>query len=156
MDAKDKMIYVTGIVGRALGSGKFTGADIQALTDLAAQAFENTFGAVAAAPAPAPQPPFTPPAGNLVQMPVPALPEGKPFDVWRKDKCSHWNQSMRDATWEWLLETARKPDGLQALATLKEMANSEVGDDPKWKKANQRRIERAKAVLIMLANKDPF
>ena len=156
MDIKDKLIFVTGVVGRAMGSGKFTGADIQALSDLAAQAFENTFGSVAAAPAPAPQQPYAPPAGNMVQMPVPALPEGKPFDVWRKDKCSHWNPSMRDATWEWLLETARKPDGLQAQATLKELAASEVGDDPKWKKANQRRIERAKAVLIMLANKDPF
>lgn len=148
----DKAIFVTGVVGRAMGSGSFKPEEIQNLTDLAAQAWENTFGSFAD-PVPAPQQPYSPPNGPVgtVPMPTPTLPEGKPFNVWRKDKCLHWNKTMRDATWEWLLEQAKRPDGLQALTALKEMAASDPGDPAdKWHKSNVRRIERAKAVLLMV------
>ena len=42
-DAKDKFIFVTGVVGRAMGSGKFEPADILQLTQLACASYEEVF-----------------------------------------------------------------------------------------------------------------
>jgi len=42
-DAKDKFIFVTGVVGRAMGSGKFEPADILQLTQLACASYEEMF-----------------------------------------------------------------------------------------------------------------
>lgn len=47
-----KRMYVTGIVGRALGSGQFGATDIGLLTKAACQAFEESFGEKAEAEAP--------------------------------------------------------------------------------------------------------
>ena len=147
---KDIQIFCCGVINNAIQSGQCNMALMQEWLDHAKQAFINTFGKVEEAPAP--QLPYSPPsAPKMVPIPMPTLPEGKPFDMWRKDKCSHWNKSMRDATWEWLLDQAKKPDGLQALTTLKEMAANDPGDPAdKWYKANVRRVERAKAVLLMV------
>lgn len=41
---KDRLIFVTGVVGRALGSGQFGATDIGMLTKAAAVAFAETFG----------------------------------------------------------------------------------------------------------------
>ena len=43
-DAKDKMIFVTGLVGRALGSGKYQIADIGTLTRAACEAYDECLG----------------------------------------------------------------------------------------------------------------
>lgn len=144
---QDRNIFVTGVVGRAMGSGQFKKEDIQTLTDNAFQAFNNTFGTpgVVEAPATPPTVPFS--------MPSPSLPEGKPFEMWKKDKCSHWNATMRDATWEWLHNTAKGPSGFQALTALKEMSVNDPGDPgAKWYKANVRRASRAKTVLAMVSS----
>ena len=42
-DAKDKFIFVTGVVGRAMGSGKFDAVDIYALTKLALDSYNELF-----------------------------------------------------------------------------------------------------------------
>lgn len=144
MDIKDKFIFVTGVVGRAMGSGKFTGADIQALTDLACQAFENSFGKFAE---PAPTHNFT--TQTSAAIPSLSLPEGKDFSVWKKDKCLSFNQGFKEAPWEALLEGAKAGDNA-TIKALNEMASSDPGDPSgRWYKANMRRASRAKAVLLM-------
>ena len=149
---KDIQIFCCGVINNAVQSGQCNLAGIQDWLDHAKQAFINTFGKVEDAPAP--QLPYSPPSGpeRMVPMPMPSLPEGKPFEIWRKDQCGHWNKSMREATWEWLLETAKKPDGLQAMTALKELAASDPGDTSgKYYKSNLKRVERAKAVLLMVS-----
>lgn len=154
MDIKDKLIWCTGIVGRAMGSGKFTGADIQALADLAAQAFENTFGKFSE-PEPASPPlqtPYKAPSGpeRTVPMPTAVLPESKDWNLWKKDACRSFDAAFSQATWEWLLERAKAQDE-GAINAIKKMASSDPGDPAgKWFKANARRAARAKAVLLMV------
>lgn len=147
MEQKDKFIFTTGIVGRAMGSGKFTGGDIQALTDLAAQAFENTFGKFAEDLPPAAQ--TAEPATD--QLPALVLPEAKEWNIWKKDRCSHWHSSLKDATWEWLLERAKAGDD-KCQTAIRDMAVNDPGDPAgKWFKANSKRAARAKTVQLMLA-----
>lgn len=148
--ASDKFIFVTGVVGRAMGSGKFTGADIQGLTDLAAQAFENTF--VHASEPPAPQQPYSPPAGPTAMVPMPTVtfPESLDWGIWRADKCKSFDDYAKDASWEKLLEVAKAGDE-KAIRAIKKMAESDPGDPTgKWFKANQRRAARAKTLQLML------
>lgn len=132
-----------------MASGKFPIEDILTLTEAAFNAHTAIFGRPADAPplgasAPAPAAP------QMVPIPQPSLPEGKPFEIWSKDKCGHWNAGLRDATWEWLRDQA-KAGGIQAKTALKEMAVNDPGDPTaKWYKANCKRAERAKAVLLMV------
>jgi hypothetical protein len=41
---KDKLIFVTGVVGRAMGSGQYSATDIGLLTKAAVVAFRESFG----------------------------------------------------------------------------------------------------------------
>jgi hypothetical protein len=152
MSAQDKFIFTTGVVGRAMGSGKFTGADIQALTDLAAQAWENTFGKFAEPPeaAFAALGTIPPKPNETSQMPALALPEAKDWSLWKKDKCNSFDKGFRDASWEHLLERAKAKDA-GVINIIKEMADSDLGDpESKWYKANERRASRAKTIQLMM------
>ena len=56
-----RQIYITGVVGRAMGSGKFTASEILVLTQAAAEAFDRHLDPTKAKPAqaaPAADPPF--------------------------------------------------------------------------------------------------
>jgi hypothetical protein len=55
---QDRMIFVTGVVGRAMGSGKFTTSEIGVLTVEANAAFERLRNPPRPAPAPMPTPQF--------------------------------------------------------------------------------------------------
>ena len=152
MDMKDKTIFVTGVVGRAMGSGKFTGADIQALTDMAAQAFENTFGPVSA-PEPqhqSAQPVQAQPQAAAGKEPGPA--EGKPFQLWGNDKLklgksteSPLGKPWSEVTWAEAhqLCTGGSAKAAGYLAFLRDLALK--GD--KWDASNATIKARAAAVL---------
>jgi hypothetical protein len=71
-DHDAKMIFVTGVVGRAMGSGKFTASEIAVLAQAAAQAFD-----VVTRPPPPPQPePQPEPQPGLPPDDEPPFPEG--------------------------------------------------------------------------------
>jgi len=57
---QDRFIFVTGVVGRAMGSGKFTASEIMVLTVEANAAFERLKNPPRPAPAPLPQTPYEP------------------------------------------------------------------------------------------------
>ena len=145
-----------------MGSGKFTGSDIQALTDLAAQAFENTFGKVEAAPAP--QAPYRAAPGHIgstarevvQQASAPAFT--KPFNMWGGDKAylgkKEWEafgKPMPEVTWgEWVSAASSGDD--KAKSRLEYAAKADPGTDPKWKAKNLERIAKARACLNMIAS----
>lgn len=155
MDQKDQFIFVTGIVGRAMGSGKFEADDILTLTERAHDAFVAVFGKTEAAPVPA-QPQqkaaFVPP-----QLPSVVLPEGKDFGIWKDDKAFYgkkewdaWGKPWPDVTWAELLQHAKSGDE-KAVKAIKHMAASDPGDsNGKWFESNCRKIGRAKAVLLAI------
>ena len=141
--SNDKFIFCTGVVGRAMGSGKFAAGDIQALTDLAAQAFENTFGSVSAAPTPAPQQPYSPPAAGGGDLP--------PFQSWAEEqirmgkKDSPIGKPWGSVTWAEArqLVVDGDPDAVGYLTFLRELQLR--GD--RYDTANAKIKAKAKAVL---------
>lgn len=70
-DADAKMIFVTGVVGRAMGSGKFIASEIAVLAQAACQAFDLV---TRPSPPPPPQPELPPPEPELGDEPP--FPEG--------------------------------------------------------------------------------
>lgn len=149
LSAEDRARFVSNVVGQSMASGKFPIEDILTLTEAAFNAHTAIFGRPADAP-PLGASAHAPAAPQMVAIPQPSLPEGKPFEMWKNDKCMHWNAGVRESTWEWLCEQA-KAGSLQAKTTLKDLANSDPGDpSAKYYKSNVRRAERAKAVLLMV------
>ena len=156
--SQDMMIFVTGVVGRAMGSGQFGAEHIPTLVQSALAAFqEHLAPKLAEAPSP---PRSAPSASGGFQKPnwkggaaaiaaggdIPA--ETKPFSMWGGDKSYLFGRS--DATWADILGEAQ--DGNTATRELLEKAaRAGLGDDPKWHKNNARRIGRAKTCLAMLA-----
>jgi hypothetical protein len=160
-DQKDLSIFVTGVVGRAMGSGKFGHMDIPDLTKAALDAFQEHLAPKLAQSAPAHSPP--PGASGGPQKPdwhagAAAVagggngvqPETKSFSIWGGDKSYVFGRN--DAIWADLLGEAQEGNA-GTLELLKKTANGPLGEDPKWHKNNARRIGRAKACLAMLAQK---
>jgi hypothetical protein len=154
----DKHIFVTGIVGRAMGSGKFDADEILRLTERANDAFDAVFGKIESASATSPNP-YTAPAPSGV-MPDPVLPETLDFGQWKGDFCYYgkkeWlfeplNKPFPHVTWEELL-TAGKTSDQRALKALHVIANDTPSTNPQWAAGSRKKIARAKAVLLMVKN----
>ncbi|HYW90050.1 MAG TPA: hypothetical protein VFB50_19915 [Chloroflexota bacterium] len=61
---QDRHIFVTGVVGRAMGSGKFAASEIGVLTQAAADAYDRLIGAKPVVQQPVEQPPPEPEQGD--------------------------------------------------------------------------------------------
>lgn len=156
-DPKDLQIFVTGVVGRAMGSGKFDAAAIGTLTQAAVETFLSDIAPrLAQAPRPAPAAsqgyqavrpmagPQNAPTGN------PDVPmETKSFSMWGGDKCYLFD--YKDALWTDLVTAAQNGD-VTVKAALEKAAKAGLGKDPKWHSANAKRIGRAKACLKIIAD----
>lgn len=159
MSQQDLLIFVTGVVGRAMGSGSFTSPSaIQELTQEALAAFQEHI-----APKLSQQPPAHSPSPGASQGPQKAnwqagaqavsgggngvAPETKSFTLWGGDKA--YLRENRDVLWADWLGTAQSGD-VAARAALEKATKESIGTDPKWHRANTMRIARAKACLEML------
>lgn len=167
--AQDLQIFVTGIVGRAMGSGKFSAEDILKLTQSAYDAFHAIMGKPELPPqysAPAaPQPdPYrgAAHAGSIAHEVIAAvgngvLPEAKPISVWGGDRAYlGWKDKMLDGLPEpevcWGAWHSHAAEGdARARGILEKAAAADpFKGDPKWHEANKKRISRAKAILALL------
>lgn len=146
-------IYVTGVVGRSMGSGQFGAEHIDGLTKAAVDAFKAHLAPEMFPPQQSPRP-----APGASQAPQRASgsggfknndvePETKPFSMWGGDKSYVFGRN--DAIWGDLLGEAQE-GSQEAVELLKKTANGKIGDDPKWQSNNAKRIARAKACLLML------
>lgn len=144
---KDLQIFCCGVVQYAMSSGKFEADDILKLAERAHDAFVAVLGKPDSAPAP--QQPHSPQPGHSA-MPTPSMPESLDFNIWKGDKCGHWDGSVRDVAWEFLLEKAKAKDE-KALKAINDMAVNDPGDPAaRWYKSNVKRVSRAKTLLLML------
>jgi hypothetical protein len=152
--SSDLQIFVTGIVGRAMGSGQFTDpTSIAGLTKEAVAAFQEHLAPHLAketsAPSPAPSAAQghqrAPSGGGNNDVP----PESKSFSLWGGDKSYIFGRN--EAIWADLHGEAREGNQ-ETLELLTKAAAASLGKDPKWHTANARRIGRAKAILAMLKN----
>lgn len=158
-DNKDLLIWCTGIVGRAMGSGTVGHAQLGDWTKAALAAFEEHLAPRLAQSAPAPRP--APSASGGPQKPdwkaaaealggsgdngVPA--ETKPFSMWGGDKAYIFGRD--GVIWADLLAEAQDGNA-STLESLQKAARASLGKDPKWHNANAKRIARAKACLQMI------
>jgi hypothetical protein len=171
---QDLHIYVTGVVGRAMGSGKFEATSILSLSQEARAAFVAVFGEPEAPRAY--QPPAAPTAQARGPQPIAGdfqaaaraaaqsgtlTPAADPstFNQWA-DKPSYiggkdgtkWSapsgKLWRDTTWRELLDLAIGGDG-KATKLLSWASSQAPGVDPKWRQNDIQKIGNAKAVLLM-------
>ena len=172
--SQDLHIYVTGVVGRAMGSGKFEATAILALTQEAHAAFLAVFGEPEAPRAY--QPPASPTAQARGPQPIAGdfqaaaraaaqsgtlTPSADPatFNQWADKPCyiggkdaTKWSapsgKLWRDVTWRELLDDAIGSSE-KAIKLLKWAAGQSPGVDPKWRQNDIQKIGNAKAVLTM-------
>lgn len=174
-DPKDLQIFVTGVVGRAMGSGKFDAAAIGTLTQAAVETFLSDIAPkLAQAPRPAPsasqgpprasQPPAAPQRPPMTpQAAAGAVPPAtEPFALWSHEaarfgrKDASWNgKPSRDVTWyEWYSGMVDGDE--QAKRALDIMANSDpFKGDPKYVAGNVKQKSRALAVKALVAQAPP-
>jgi hypothetical protein len=166
MDSKDLLIFVTGIVGRAMGSGKFTPGDISFLVKEARTAFEEEFGVIgfAGASVPEHQPVVQAQVGSSQHISVAAdkivaaaaggsVPAG--FDSWKDLKCyygkAEWileGKPWPQSTWAEVLRAAQKGNS-SAFKALEHMSKK-PDPDSKWYAKDKEKSERAFQLLSML------
>lgn len=163
------MIWITGVVGRSMGSGKFSQQDIPGLTKAAYNAWAEILDPLVASAPPPPQPPATPrPASAPTRHSQPyrsappgdinpnVQPETKPYHIWEKDKAyfgsPKWERVygslVPDITWGEWVRNAQQGDE-KAIRALRKMASSEVGND-QWADRNRTKISRAIACLNLV------
>lgn len=165
---QDLHIWMTGVVGRAMGSGKFSAEDIDTLADHAQNTFNRIFGEVRVEvkrydPPPQRSIPGAHPIGAVAQQivsggnDVPASDE-RGFAKWgswgarcfvfgKNAQCPNFGKPWNEVTWEEFLQMATNEDA-QALKALNRMANDELKGG-QWEKQNRARIANAKCVLGM-------
>lgn len=157
---QDKFIFVTGVVGRAMGSGTFGSSQIQELTKAACDAFDAQFGApqapVAAHHAPQQRPAQAPASQAHSDIPMQKGCSPEEFGSWSGQKAYYgkkeweaWGQPWPEVTWGTLLDKACADDQ-KAVKALTKMAEG-VPQPGEWYQANCRKILRARAVLKMAA-----
>lgn len=164
---QDCFIFTTGVVGRALGSGKFSPSDVLPLSQAAYDAFCAIFGkpeaptAIQSRSAPTAHPAQSggpQPIGAVIPAALgDILAEAKPFAIWKDDKAYYgsdkWGpvngKPIREVTWGEWLSMAEQGDE-KALKSLHTMASSDPQAGTKWEKNNRVKISRAKAVLAIL------
>lgn len=157
-DMQSCLIYVTGVVGRSMGSGKFASSDMLDLTRNAYAAFCDVFGKPEAQSLQRPNP--HPSASQWPQKPDwktgaaelagggnGIAPEPMSFDIWGGDRAYIFGDNNK--LWAtWLAEAQEGNE--KSIKALENASKAGLGDDPKWHKANAKRIARAKACLGML------
>lgn len=157
---QDRQIFVTGVVGRAMGSGKFSKEDILFLTQAAYDAFCTIFGVVEEAPAklaPQPAPRSVGRAESVASISSAILGESAPFTAWSGEKARYgsgkWDpvngKLQPDITWGEWMEWGK--DGQEvALRALHTMAQRDLQAGTKWEKSNRIQSSRAQAVLKLI------
>lgn len=175
----DVLIFVTGVVGRAMGSGKFGVGEIEPLAKNAKDAFVAVFGPVEQPQpyqAPAPRPQAAPPArvgasqhigltardvasqaGMTKGGSIPPTSEAS-FHLWGGRKAYYgskkweaWGKPWPEVTWEELLEHASSND-----TKSQEKANKALKvmadsepQEGEWAERSRQKIANAKCVLLM-------
>jgi len=175
----DLHIFVTGIVGRAMGSGKFGVGEIEPLAKQAKEAFVAVFGPVEQGPAqqPSPQRAYQPApsrvgaaehigatardvvskAGVTSGGSIPPASEAS-FHIWSGHKCYYGKRDWEafgkpwpEVTWEELLEHASGSD--EKARTKANKALKVMADsepqEGEWAQRSRAKIANAKCVLIM-------
>lgn len=160
---QDRFIYITGVVGRAMGSGKFGPDDIAVLTEAAYSAFKLTFGEPETTQIP--QNPFKA-SPSQQSSPAPQRPqsaqsngeaepeaEGKPFRIWQGDKVSvgkkpgPGGKPWAEVTWAEAYRELRKGSA-STRGYLEFIRDKIVPKGDRWDKANAEINARATALLI--------
>jgi hypothetical protein len=157
---QDMHIWMTGVVGRSMGSGQFKAEDIRALTLEAHQVFLEVFGDPFAADLAAKHAELS---ARAKEAPAPAAPngaptpimpgevDGKPFQLWRNDKIrlgkkiGPGGKPWGEVTWA---EAHRAVGGgsAQARGYLSFLANLE-DKDPQYARSNAIMRGRAQSIL---------
>jgi len=168
---QDLHIFVTGVVGRAMGSGKFSAEEIHALTNEAYQAFIQTFGDPHAAEErkAIQSEPYGPPATTQIvhrhDAPTsaggePGPAEGKPFRLWAgdkirlgKDRQGPGGKTWGETTWAEAHQHALR-GGKATLAYLWFLAGIK-DNDPKFAASNAAIRARAASVIAAAAAAQP-
>lgn len=151
----DMLIFVTGVVGRSMGSGKFGRDEIVLLAKEAESAFRDVFGE--------PQPEATipsqsssAPAGEQEKLFGVAVADalGKPFRLWKNDKlyfpktASPFGKPWAECSWAEVLQNGLAgSDSSEEM--LKWLLSIPVSDD-QYKQHNLRRNARAEVILNAL------
>lgn len=157
--SSDRSIFITGVVGRAMGSGKFGWDDIPVITERASQAFEATFGKVEAPAPQAPQPRNVGHAQSVAAISSAVLGKSAPFTAWSGEKARYGSGKWKphrntklypEITWGEWLDMAKDGDE-EALKILNTIASSDPGPaGGKWELDNKVKISRAQAVLQLI------
>lgn len=158
----DCFIFVTGVVGRAMGSGKFAAENVKHLTQTAYDAFCEVFGEpiktnldavreAASAKADAPASVGTSKAFGEVAKQVLAAASSSlasSFNSWA-DQRSWLYGPAKEKTWRELLDYSieNHPEALKALTSGSKQDLSK--SDPQYLDRNRERVERCKVVLAM-------
>lgn len=172
MNGESLNIFVTRIVGRAMGSGKFDVADIEPLTQAALLAYNTHLAPLEGRPAPgasqsAPRPP-APPGFQFVRpvatealaeepfrAPASGQADGKPYALWQHDKIGIGKKpspingkTWNEVTWAEAhrLAAAGNAQTTSYLSWIAEKLEVEPG---KWEKLGNARKARAACVLAM-------
>lgn len=167
--ADSKIMFVTGVVGRAMGSGQFKAADIEGLTSSALQAFEMHLWPALEKSSPAPAQSVQRPAGSPAPYAPPAPDPfrgqggvvsgeagGKPFAVWKDDRIGLGKKespvngkTWGEVTWAeaYRLCAAGNAQASKYLSWISE--TYDPGTDPKWAAKNNAMKLRAACVLQM-------
>jgi len=159
-DEKDRLIFITGIVGRAMGSGKFGPDDIKDLAVAASTAFFETFGDTVVVPiltkAYDGPPVKTYAPENMGGDDEPAEVDGKPFRMWGGDKIrlGKKDSPIRGKAWgeiTWgeahqLLVRGTAGESSKTKGYLKFLSELETKDQ-KYAKSDETMRQRARSVL---------
>jgi hypothetical protein len=151
---KDLFIFATGVVGRAMGSGKFGYDEIQDLTAAADAAFRKTFGDPEAAAQPIAGVPFSsedigaPPTDTSKFPPL----DGETFKVWSTNKIGFGKKDtplgkpQSECTWgEAHMLCARGDKGMRGF--LEWLSSKEIDASKPW--ATKDRVNQARARAIL-------
>lgn len=175
--AQDMQIFITGVVGRAMGSGKFTAADIAELARNAKLAFVDVLGAPES-PAPPPRPPAPPPRpasptahpGHVGRTASEVVAQGRSggngipptgehtFGQWatfrasfygfgKESVCETYGKAWCELTWDEFFQMATQGDP-EAIKALTKMSEGTVKPG-KYEKQDRFRIAHSKCVLNM-------
>lgn len=155
---KDALVFVTGITGRAMGSGHFEIKDIPDLTAAAFAAFTTVFGEIQTEPAPPTSMadafnhavPF---AANSNATSV-GEADGKPFHVWMGDKIGFGKKTTKlgktQAELSWSEARTLALEDKETESFIRWIATKTNDPQSQYAKKNAIQQARARAILNSL------